>query len=115
MPLATKAAKIRSLLPWIEAALADGVGHQQILSQLNDAGFDLTLEYYKLILKRLRKAAKQRPVAPVRQLGIGFREGGPLASRPSQTQHSVGKTPGLHKTPSSDEEWLDGQKPVVWT
>lgn len=63
LPVLKKAAKIRRLLPQIEAALAGGVAHSAVLSQLNSAGFNLTPAYYKLILKRLRKEAKARAAA----------------------------------------------------
>ena len=76
LPVERKAAKVRALLPRIEKALAEGVSHADIHSQLNNAGFDITLAYYHLILKRLRKEAKSKgtPQArgriPIRELAI---------------------------------------------
>lgn len=60
LPRLSKASRMRPLLPAIEHALASGVRHQEILSHLNQQGFELTLPYYHLTLQRLRKEARAK-------------------------------------------------------
>jgi hypothetical protein len=55
----TKAARLRELLPEIEAAQAAGVKHEHILDALNAHGFDLSKKSYSVMLWRLRQQAKR--------------------------------------------------------
>lgn len=50
-----KAKRLQRLWPTIEAKLAEGVSHCEILALLNDSGFDLTERTYKSYLYRYRK------------------------------------------------------------
>jgi len=52
----SKAARLRELLPQIEAAQAAGVKHALILESLNAHGLDLSLKSYSVMLHRLRLA-----------------------------------------------------------
>lgn len=54
----TKAGRLRELMPTIEAKVAAGVRHEEILEALNANGFDLTERTYKTYLYRFRKAVK---------------------------------------------------------
>jgi hypothetical protein len=55
----TKAARLRELLPEIDAAQAAGVKHEHILETLNAHGFDLSKKSYSVMLWRLRQQAKR--------------------------------------------------------
>jgi hypothetical protein len=50
-----KARRLRNLWPVIEAKLADGVTHAEILGLLNASGFQLTERTYKSYVYRIRK------------------------------------------------------------
>lgn len=63
----TKAGRLRELMPTIEAKVAAGVRHEDILEALNAHGFDLTERTYKTYLYRFRKAfktGKKKPPLP---------------------------------------------------
>ena len=65
-----KAARLRQLLPEIEALQAAGVSHEHILEALNKNGFDLKMSAYSSMLWRIRhgkvKAApKSVPAVPI--------------------------------------------------
>jgi hypothetical protein len=51
----TQVARLRELLPDIEAAQAAGVKHQHILEALNAHGFSLSMKAYSVMLYRLRQ------------------------------------------------------------
>ena len=55
LKITCKARRLQSLWPAIEAKLAEGVSHAEILNHLNDLGFELTAHTYKSYLYRLRK------------------------------------------------------------
>lgn len=50
-----KTKQIESLLPYIEAAIYAGASHEKILAVLKAQGMDVELEYFRVILYRLRK------------------------------------------------------------
>ena len=56
-------ARLRELLPDIEAAQAAGVKHQHILDALNAHGFALSMKAYSVMLYRLRQARAKNPEA----------------------------------------------------
>ena len=55
LPSACKAKRLRALWPTIEAKLAEGVPHAEVLGLLNRSGFDLKQCTYKTYLYRYRK------------------------------------------------------------
>jgi hypothetical protein len=55
LPVGNQAKRLRLLLPAIEAKLAEGVPHAEILALLNRHGFSLREETYKVYLYRYRK------------------------------------------------------------
>jgi hypothetical protein len=57
----TQVARLRELLPEIEAAQAAGVKHQHILEALNAHGFALSMKAYSVMLYRLRQARARTP------------------------------------------------------
>lgn len=59
----SKAARLRELLPQIEAAQAAGIKHALILESLNAHGLDLSLKSYSVMLHRLRLARTKAPAA----------------------------------------------------
>ncbi len=59
----TQVARLRELLPEIEAAQAAGVKHQYILESLNAHGFALSMKAYSVMLYRLRQARAKNPQA----------------------------------------------------
>jgi hypothetical protein len=64
LPISTKSRRLRGLWPVIEAKLAEGITHGEILRLLNDSGFDLTERTYKSYLYRYRKRHRSSGVAP---------------------------------------------------
>lgn len=60
-----KAARLKAALPEIDAALAAGATHKEILAALNERGFDLSFTVYQTTLFRIRKSPKkEKPRAP---------------------------------------------------
>src|SRR5450631_3985448 len=55
LTIGRKAKRLQSLWPTIEAKLAEGVSHAEILGLLNESGFDLSERTYKSYLYRYRK------------------------------------------------------------
>jgi len=47
--------RLEMLLPEIEAYLAQGVRQKDVVSLLNSQGFNITPDYFKIMLKRIRK------------------------------------------------------------
>ena len=61
----SKTARLRDLLPQIEASQAAGVTHKKILETLNQQGLDLKPKAYSVILWRLRaQLAQEKPTVP---------------------------------------------------
>lgn len=60
------ARRVKRRLPDIEAALAAGYTHREILAQLNREGIELTEKYYRRLIPRLRNQVKAQlvPAAP---------------------------------------------------
>ena len=56
-----KAARLRALMPLIEAKLAEGVRHAEIVLALNEQGFTLTEKTYRNYLHRQRKHRQAVP------------------------------------------------------
>jgi hypothetical protein len=57
----TKAARLRALMPLIDAKLAEGVRHAEIVLALNEQGFTLTEKTYRNYLHRQRKQRQAKP------------------------------------------------------
>jgi hypothetical protein len=57
----TKAARLRALMPLIEAKLAEGVRHAEIVLALNEQGFTLTEKTYRNYVHRQRKQCRATP------------------------------------------------------
>src|SRR4051812_2358909 len=83
LPFARKAARLRQLWPAIEAELAEGHSHAEVLAFLNDNGFALTERTYKSYLYRFRKRRREQSVtasgkeahaAPAKATVVLFRE-----------------------------------------
>jgi len=55
LEIGRKAKRLQNLWPTIEAKLAEGVSHAEILGLLNKCGFELTERTYKSYLYRYRK------------------------------------------------------------
>ena len=56
----TKAARLRTIMPQIEAKIREGAGYQDIVDALNESGFDITLKTFKNYLYRYRKKMRER-------------------------------------------------------
>lgn len=63
LPPACKAKRLRALWPAIEAKLAEGVPHAEVLGLLNRSGFDLKECTYKTYLYRHRKKRREEASA----------------------------------------------------
>lgn len=66
----TKAARLRALMPLIEAKRAQGVRHAEIVAALNERGFELTEETYRNYLHRQRKRQRKSPPTISQPLGV---------------------------------------------
>ncbi len=64
----SKAARLRALMPVIEAKLAEGVRHAEIVLALNEQGFTLTEKTYRNYLHRQRKRQTKPSGTPRRAL-----------------------------------------------
>ncbi|KAF3458046.1 conjugal transfer protein TraD [Ralstonia nicotianae] len=78
--LTTKAAKLRKLMPSIEAKLAEGVRAAEIVETLRKGGLDLTMGTFRNYLHQYR--VKQHGKAVERQAT-------PVGSRPPESAESV--------------------------
>jgi hypothetical protein len=67
-----KTARLRQLLPEIDALQAAGISHVHILEALNKNGFDLKMSAYSSMLWRIRhgksKTVKPAPAVPIAQV-----------------------------------------------
>jgi hypothetical protein len=65
-PTRTKAARLRAVLPAVEAALAAGTSREKVLKTLRAHGLDMTLAVFNTTLRRLRAAQKDagQKIAP---------------------------------------------------
>ena len=61
LPVTTKARRLQALWPLIEQKLMAGTSHADILSALNDSGFELSERTYKTYVYRFRKRQRNRP------------------------------------------------------
>ena len=66
LTIGRKAKRLQSLWPTIEAKLAEGVSHAEILGLLNESGFDLSERTYKSYLYRYRKRRRTAGQQPAR-------------------------------------------------
>jgi len=85
----TQVARLRELLPEIEAAQAAGVKHQHILESLNAHGFALSMKAYSVMLYRLRQARAKNP------------ETGATAAAPSSVARTPATTEKTTQSPSA--------------
>ena len=53
-------ARLREILPVVEATLKSGVTLEKVLLTLNDQGFDLSISGFKSALHRLRKEERSK-------------------------------------------------------
>ncbi|MBW3512050.1 hypothetical protein [Janthinobacterium sp. NKUCC06_STL] len=53
-------ARLREILPAVEATLKSGVTREKVLLTLNAQGFDLTMMGFKSALQRLRKEKRSK-------------------------------------------------------
>ena len=60
LKVTSKAKRLQSLWPTIEAKLAEGIPHEEILRLLNEIGIELTERTYKSCLYRYRKRRRSR-------------------------------------------------------
>jgi len=84
----TQVARLRELLPEIEAAQAAGVKHQYILESLNAHGFALSMKAYSVMLYRLRQARAKNPEASAAAGASKFVAQVPAATTTEKTAQS---------------------------
>lgn len=61
----TKAARLRALMPLIEAKVRDGIRHADIIRALNEQGFAVSEMTYRTYLKRHRQKQHSAPAQAV--------------------------------------------------
>ena len=104
----SEAARLRAVMPEVEAAVAAGITHEAILAALNESGVRLELTGFRSALARARKAGakkQHREDQPSQQPT----KGGPGQSQPGTTQ--IGKfqiptKPTFIHNPSPDDDIL---------
>ncbi|WP_157656026.1 hypothetical protein [Burkholderia ubonensis] len=57
----SQTARLRDVLPDVEAAIAAGVRHEHILNTLHNGGFTFTMSGFKQALRRLRARSERAP------------------------------------------------------
>ena len=104
----TKAAKLRALMPLIEAKVSEGVRHADIILALNEQGFEVSEMTYRSYLKRHRQkqaATGENPAGPPSGAAKGTRSPSAFAvspprvagSRPPTFEHDPKGNPDLLK------------------
>ena len=93
----TQVARLRELLPNIEAAQAAGVKHQHILESLNAHGFALSLKAYSVMLHRLRQARAKNPQASAAAAASQFAAQVPA---PATTTEKTAQSPSPAASPT---------------
>jgi len=93
----TQVARLRELLPNIEAAQAAGVKHQHILESLNAHGFALSLKAYSVMLHRLRQARAKNPQASAATAASQFAAQVPA---PATTTEKTAQSPSPAASPT---------------
>ncbi|WP_176317921.1 hypothetical protein [Burkholderia vietnamiensis] len=83
----TKSGQLRELLPLIEAKVAAGVRHEDILAALGQHGFSMSMAAYKTTLYRIRKERGQAGTpaptqVPPSMQAIEAAPSGPAVSEP---------------------------------
>lgn len=64
-PARTKAGRLRELFDQIEQAQAEGWRQEKVVEALREQSLDLSVDYLKRVLTRIRAERKQGSVAPV--------------------------------------------------
>jgi|SRR5471030_282456 len=62
--------RLEMLLPEIEAYLAQGVRQKDVVSLLNSQGFNITPDYFKIMLKRIRKRNPKPKLEEERNIAV---------------------------------------------
>ncbi|MBR8029911.1 hypothetical protein KDX27_39115 [Burkholderia cenocepacia] len=87
----TKSGQLRELLPLIEAKVAAGVRHEDILAALGQHGFSMSMAAYKTTLYRIRKERAQGgPQTPTQ-----------AATAPARTPEVASSGPIVGKPPTA--------------
>jgi hypothetical protein len=73
----SKAARLRAVLPAVEAALAAGTSREKVLETLRAHGLDMTLAVFNTTLRRLRAADKAADKKGLPELAV---EPGPICT-----------------------------------
>jgi len=108
------------MLPQIEAYFAQGVRQKDVVSLLNSQGFELSLDYFKIILKRIRR--RNNISKPVEEIGNNltsekkFEPQTELGNRPSVTEDLEKKkrVPIVTTPPEKKVFKFDPHAPVKW-
>jgi hypothetical protein len=69
----TKTAKIRQLLPEIEAAVAAGVTLKSLAAELNTSGLKVTYHDFRVILSRIRRGQARKSANPIALTSVAAR------------------------------------------
>jgi hypothetical protein len=82
----TKTGRLRALLPEVEAALAAGATHAEVVEKLRAFGLDMTVAVFGKTLERLRRAGKNAlPSQPAMADEPAPMTAAPGAARPAVT------------------------------
>lgn len=69
-PVSSKIARLRRLYVHVEAALLRGASRQDVLSELNSGGFDMTMTSFKSALQRIRAEQKRMQENPSNDIPV---------------------------------------------
>jgi hypothetical protein len=101
----TKAGRLRSLMPMIEAKVRQGIRHVDIIRALNEAGFAISEYTYRSYLQRYRKkrakpgkpSARQGTAPPIPAVAAEERSAAPQGGRPPTFDYDPRGIPELLK------------------
>jgi len=104
----TKAAKLRALMPVIEAKVSEGVRHAEIILALNEQGFEVSEMTYRSYLKRYRQkqaAASENPAGLLSGAAEGTRSPPVFAASPPRVAGSS-RPPTFEHDPKGNPDLL---------
>lgn len=105
----SEAARLRAVLPEVEAAISAGITHEAIVATLNEAGVKLEVTGFRSALARARKTGKSRQLREASSKHIstpGTQKPGNQPSETSFGKFNIPNKPKFTHNPSPDDDIL---------
>jgi hypothetical protein len=106
-PARTKVGRLRQLFDEIEQAQASGWRQESIVKALREQSLDLSVDYLKKVLARIRARRKQNPVAPAARPAETAPKKMASSAGGTSAPASVGPTVGQRESVFSPEGYRD--------